>query len=119
MLCAGCCYNLEDHPMGDRAEKRVTEAATKLYGQEDFLENFRWCSQPQRLWEPSEEGKRVAPELPKFVRFHAAFGDEDGSVEFRPPPDKYWYTVLGMKSRRGDFEGCGHRWPVYDCGQVV
>ncbi len=80
MSCAGCQLALEKNILGSRVEKWAFEARDKVYGQDGFLEHFRWCEQAQLLWESSGGGTSRPAELPEAAR-RGAFSTIENSKD--------------------------------------
>ncbi|KAI1423770.1 hypothetical protein F5Y12DRAFT_785827 [Xylaria sp. FL1777] len=77
MSCAGCQLALERHIIGYRGESRDFAARDKVYSKDGFLKHFRWCEQAQLLWNSSEEGKIMPPELPEAARQRGYFSNRE------------------------------------------
>lgn len=55
LSCTGCTLSLSPHINAACNEKWAREARDKVYGQDEFLDHFRWCKNAQRLWMSSSE----------------------------------------------------------------
>lgn len=66
--CAGCQLALEKDIIGSRGEEWAYIARDRVHGKEGFLEHFKRCEQAQLLWESSNGGSIVPPELPEGAK---------------------------------------------------
>ncbi|KAI1460635.1 hypothetical protein F4805DRAFT_370557 [Annulohypoxylon moriforme] len=73
MSCAGCLLACEKGIISSR----LFESYDRIYGQDSFLEHFRFCEQAQFLWESSDEGNKQPTELPRFAQLVNCLWDRE------------------------------------------